>query len=378
VTGAAKIAAVLTDQKAVSRLPLGGSYGGNGTNAIALRYTDMDTDTTFREPGVPYIQERTVETSGGTLTFLAGVDYRLAVDQTLEVGWNSNEASIVTQGTADKPVLFGRTSDSAGGFRSLLLGNRVRSDSILKYVKVRGGGNGAPALDIRAPITIDHVTLEMNQTGLNLEGAGFSAQSTTLTITTTTGGPPATVLPSNAVTLPRGGAFTGNMMDWIVIKDGDYIGTGTLPNLGVPYRLEGEFRTMGSSALTIEAGTTFLMAPDSSVEFGWNSNMAKVTAVGTAGSPIVWKGAEAVNGYWNGLIVGSMVLSDSKFDFVEVRHGGKAGGAALSLNRAFDVKNTKFVGSMGWGIKKLSSDTNLYTGDGNTFEMCVAGNVGAP
>ena len=35
-------------------------------------------------------------------------------------------------------------------------------------------------------------------------------------------------------------------------------------------------------------------------------------------------------GYWDGLIVGARCCSDSKLDYVEVRNGGKAGGAALT------------------------------------------------
>jgi hypothetical protein len=376
VTGAASMAVALLDQGGVTRLPLGGAHTGNGTNAVALRFDDISVDTTFRDPGVPYIQEkRVITTAAVKITFEAGVDYRLAVDQDLELAWNGNDVTVLANGTAEKPVSFGKTSDTAGGWGSIILGNRVRSDSVLRQVKVRGGGNGSPALDIRASLTIDNLTLEGNQTGLNLQGAGFSSSSTTLTITGTAG-PPATVLPSNAVTLPKGGAFTGNSgKDWIVIKAGDYDVTGTLPNLGVPYRIEGGIRTM-QSALTIEAGTTFLMAADSGIEFGWNNNEATVVAVGSADKPIVFKSAgDNLAGYWDGFIVHSQVRTTSKFAYVQLLNAGKAGGAALRLDRVFDVTNTRFAMSAGVGIRKEAADSTDYTAGGNTFDMCAMGNV---
>jgi hypothetical protein len=379
VMGAAKIGLVLLGQGAITRLPLGGSYRGNTTDVVALRLTAIDVDTTFRDPGVPYVQEKTILTrEGARITFEAGVDYRLAVDQELSFGWNSNETTVIANGTAEKPVLFGKTSDSAGGYKSIILGHQVRSDSVLRHVKVRGGGNGGPALGIHAALTIDHLTLEANQTGLNLEGPGFSASSSTLTITGTSGGPPATVQPNNAITLPRGGTFTGNVTrDWIVIEGGDFTASGTLPELGVPYRVEGVIRTRDQSSLTIEPGITFLMAADTGFEFGWNNNDATVTAVGTMARPIVWKGAgdEAAMGYWNGLVIESMVRTSSRLEWVEVRNGGKADGAALRVQQPMTVTNSKFIRSAGVGIRKEASDGTDYTAAGNTFEMCAMGNV---
>ncbi len=386
VMGASKIALVLTAQEAISRVPLLGSYAtGNGTNAIALRFEAIDAvDATFRAAGVPYIQEQPMYVRNGKkLVFQAGVDYRLAVDQKLEVGWNGGASTITAEGTADKPILFGRVSDSAGAFAGLLLQTMVRSDSVLKFVKIKGGGNGAPALDIRAPVKIDNVTLEGNATGLSVEGKGFTAGSTKLTITGTSGGPPATVDPDAALTLPKGGAFTGNPGgDWIVIPEGALESSGTLPNLGVPYRVAGKITTRASSAqsnpaLTIEAGTTLQMASDAWIEVGWNSAMASITAVGTAANPIVFRGVNDVAGSWDGILIGAMVSSSSKLDHVQILNGGKAGSAALRLNRAaFDVKNTRLSKSSGWCIERVAGDATDYATGGNTFDMCAAGNVG--
>jgi hypothetical protein len=381
VRGSARLPMVLLNAAAATRLPLGGSYKMNTTDLIALRFNGIeDQEVTFHDAGVPYLQEMSIDTRAAVpkLTFAAGVDYRLAVDVYLTFGWNGNATTVLMNGTADKPVLFGKASDSAGSWKSIIFQTMIRSDSVLKYVKVRGGGNGGPALDIRSPMmTIDHLTLEGNQTGLTVEGKGFSTQSTTLTITGTTTGPAATVEPDVAVTLPKGGTFSGNTSNWIAIKGGHYEAVGTLPDLGLPYRVDGDIDTWMGSSLTIEAGVTVLMAADTNIEFGWNGGVATLTAVGTMAKPIVFKGVEDNAGYWEGLTVQSMLTSSSKLDWVEVRNAGKtATDAALTLYRSIGVTNSKFVKSVGYAIKKLTADTTDYATGGNTFEMCAAGNVG--
>ena len=378
VTGAAKTAVVLDGQGGITRLPLGGSYTGNGNSVIAVHFDNISLDTTFKNPGVHYLQEISmISTAGAKVTFEAGVDYRMAVDTNLEFGWNSNESTVVANGTAAQPVSIGRASEAAGMWRSLIIGNKVKSDSVLKYVKISGGGNMGPALNVTAPIALQNVTFDGNQTGPNLDGVGLAASSTALTITHTMGAA-ATVAPNAMVTLPKGGTYTGNTKDWISVAGGTYTAHGTLPNLGVPFRIESAIITSMMSSLTIEAGTTLIMAADAGIEFGWNSNEVTVVAVGTAAAPIVFKGADDVVGSWDGLIIGSAVLGASKMAYVEISNGGKAAGAALHLRKAaFDVTNCKFSKSAGLGIGKTAADATDYTAGGNTFDMNALGNVGA-
>jgi hypothetical protein len=379
VTGAAKVPLALGESGGATHLPLGGTFTGNGTDVIALRFDSIEVETAFKNAGVPYLQEMPVKVMAPVkITFDKGVDYRLAVDTILEIGWNSNAASVVANGTAALPVRFGRASATAGMWKSIIIGNMVRSDSVLNYVTIGGGGNGGPALDVHAAITVKNVTLDGNQTGLALDGPGFGAASTALNITHTMD-VPATVELQDAITMPKGGSYAGNTKDWIVVMGGDLSTAGTLANLGVPYRLEGDLRTGGSSALTIEAGTTLLMGPDAQLEFGWNSSPSTVTAVGTAAAPIVFKGAEDVVGYWNGLVVGTMVATSSKFDYVQVSNGGKATDGGLRLLKpAVSVTNSKFSKSAGFGIFKTVGDATDYAGapTGNTFDMNALGPVG--
>ena len=381
VTGAAKAPVALLGHGAATRFPLGGRFTGNGNNVIAVRFEDTDdADTTFKDATIPYLQEATVRIMAPVkVVFEPGVEYRMAVDTILEIGWNSNASSIIANGTAAKPIKFTNASATAGMWKSILIGSKVRSDSVLNYVTISGGGNGAPALDVHAAITLKNLTLDGNMRGLEVDGGGLGATSTALTITRTMG-PPVVVDLLNATTLPMG-TYTGNTNDWIVIKGGDIVVPGTLANLGVPYRIEGTAQANGNSTLTIAPGTTFLMGPDAELEIGWNSSPAKILAVGTAMAPIVFKGAEDVPGYWNGLTIGTMVAASSKLAYVQISNGGKAtppGGGLDLMRMPFDVSNSKFSKSAGFGIKKVLGDTTDYAAPalGNTFEMNGLGPVG--
>src|SRR5690606_14189482 len=139
---------------------------------------------------------------------------------------------------------------------------------------------------------------------------------------TGTEGYPLTVEPEAVVTLPKGGDLTGNDTDQVLISGGNYTIEGTVPNLGVPYRIEGEFQTRDGSSLTVEAGTHFVMAPDSSMVFGWNSGTATVAMEGTEEDPIRFSGVVDDAGSWTGLTVGRNVLSSSAFRWVEFAHAG--------------------------------------------------------
>ena len=120
----------------------------------ALRRPSTST-TTFRDPGVPYIQEQAIvrPAAAASSPSQAGVDYRLAVDQTLEVGWNSDDVHHHRRGDRRQagPVRP-RLGQRRRLRQRLLRQTRVRSDSVLKYVKVQAAAATArPALDIRAP-----------------------------------------------------------------------------------------------------------------------------------------------------------------------------------------------------------------------------------
>ncbi|HTV23803.1 MAG TPA: hypothetical protein VMG12_34170, partial [Polyangiaceae bacterium] len=156
----------------------------------------------------------------------------------------------------------------------------------------------------------------------------------------------------------EGGSYEGNSLDQIAVEAGDYSVSGTVPNLGVAYRVLGDIDTLVNSSMTIAAGTHFVMTADADIEFGWNGGSAAVVARGTASAPIQFTGVEETAGFWEGLSVGGEVLSSSVFEYVEI---SDAGPNCLTLQRDLSVTNSSFNRCENYGISKLSTDLTDYT-----------------
>ncbi len=147
---------------------------------------------------------------------------------------------------------------------------------------------------------------------------------------------------------------------------GNFTGNGTVPNVGVPYRIEGTFQTDDGSELTIAAGTEFVMAADAEFLFGWNSGSVTVTAVGTEAEPIRICGSVAEPGSWGSIEFGPNVVSASEFKYVEIQNGGGE-GVVMTIRTPVQVENCTFSDYAGTAILKLETDLNDYLGN-NTFE----------
>lgn len=373
VRGAQGVAVALTDARAVSPLPLGGTFSDNTDNVVQVEFDDIAVDASFHDVGIPYVQQQPVTvTQGATLHFDAGVEYQLAADAQLEVGWNGNDAVLEIAGTADAPVVFRGVDETPGYWRDLLIRSNVRTSSTISHLVLRHAGGGAAALRVESAIQLNDVLLEDNETGAWIGAQGLDEASANLSITTTEG-MPLTVQPNALISLPEGGDFTGNTTDHIAVEAGDYDVSGSVPNLGVPYRILGTLDTVESS-MTIAAGTHFIMSADSQIEFGWNGNSATVIAEGTAAAPIRFTGLDEIAGYWRGLIIGSNVVSASKLDYVEVGH---AGAACLTVHNPVIVTNSTFHDCTGYGVLKDADDVSDYTLT-NTFTSTGTGNVGTP
>lgn len=372
VDGAGSKAAVLLAPGAVTHFPMGGSFTGNTQNLAALRFDTISVDTTFKNVGIPYLQELDIDVPAAAVTFEAGVEYQFAADTLLDIGWNSGAATLSAVGTSSSPVVFRGRTESAGFFAGILIERNVRTASKLANVKIRNAGAaGRYALAVESPITLDTVELADNAKGLWVGKSGVKSDSKNVSVTRTESYP-LSIDVEAIIALPQGGTFTGNTTDQVAVEGTDYSGSGTVPNLGIPYLIMNPVDLGDGSKMTVAAGTHFLMAADADLEVGWNSGAASLTAIGTATAPIRFEGATATAGFWPGLTIGPSVLSSTKLDYVEISHGRSA---CLILNSAVSVTNSKFSNCTGYGILKRTAITTDYTAT-NTFSAVPSGNVG--
>lgn len=365
VFGSQDAAVRLTGPGGFTNFPLGGSFEDNDQQVVLVDFAEIEGDdsVTIHDPGIPYLQAQNLYVmESSELTIEAGVNYRFSADMFLEVGWNSSDPTLFIQGTEASPVVFEGQGNEPGYWRNLIVGPNVRTNSEISYLTIRnGGGDEDPALLVRSAITLEHVTLDGNETGAQIGEQGLDPDSANLTITATESVPLTVEGPNALVTLPKGGSYTGNSDDVIAIEGADYEVSGTIADLGVPYRVINSLYTYDGSSLTIDPGVTFEMSADTFITFGWNGTAATVNAVGTEEDPIVFVGTDASAGSWRGLNVGVNVTTDSSFQYLSVEHAGNpanaATSAAINLDAAVAVQNCWFNEIAGYGVK-LDQEAN--------------------
>lgn len=96
----------------------------------------------------------------------------------------------------------------------------------------------------------------------------------------------------------------------------------------------GNVSIRSGAVITIEAGTTFIMAPDTQIEFGWNAHNYTIYADGTEEEPIVFRGRDQVPGFWKGIYLRQNGTSDSYVNHVEIHHAGGDGNQQALLQDA--------------------------------------------
>lgn len=373
VNDARGAAVVLEGQVAVDKFPPGSKFKGNADNSAHIRFRNYNGGSVhFANLGIPYVQDQGMIAYNVVLDFEAGVEYRFAVDTGLEVGWNSNQATLNIPGTAAKPVVFRGLTDKKGSWNGVLINKNVSTDSSLSNVQVINGGKQTPPLVVSSSVTLSDVSVSDCATAPVIS-APLTAESQNFSVS----GSDTVALVSNVQSLsglPRGGTFTGNARDLIELpklSPFDSLGKATIPNLGVPYYFTGDIAIGAGSDVTIEPGVEFIAQSGNPYlfEIGWNGSEVMFTARGTATQPIIFRGEKDDVGTWKGIQIGSAVSTNSVFDHVEVRNAG------LSTRAQVTIQNSTFSKSPGFGIAKAKADTTDYTAT-NTFSGNAQGDVG--
>ncbi|HVU05261.1 MAG TPA: EB domain-containing protein [Polyangiaceae bacterium] len=362
VDGTAGAAVVFATPAAVNRFPVGGALTNVGSGVVLLTFTTIDVDTTFRDLGLPYLQQYSVDVAGAvTATFEAGVEYRVAAGRDLEIGWNQTGSTLAVDGTAAKPVTFRGETAVAGNWGGIAVDSKATSLSHIRHAKILHAGNGEKALAVNVPITIEDLSLDLNATGMSVADVGLNADSTVLSITRTSGVPLTADL--NALhTLPTGGTLTGNTTDRIDVgTSGYYDVQGVIPDLGIPYYLTGDVDIRNGAVFEPAPGTHFLVGGSFAIDVGYGSTPGAVIAKGTAQKPILFEGFDTSAGYWEGLIFRSSSLSTSALDYVTVKSGGKVNTGGVWLQKEIPVTHTTVTGSAGYGIYYSSAFSTNYT-----------------
>jgi hypothetical protein len=377
VRGAQAAAVELTGAVAIHNFPANSVFSDNADNVAHITFSGTNTlGPTIHVPKlpIPYVQDKSIEVYHTSWEFEAGVEYRFAADTFLGIGWNGEPATIQIAGTATEPVVFRGTTAKKGHWKGLLIRNKITPDSLVSHIQISdAGGGGTPAFSVNSQISVQDVEVRNSAAGATITSV-LQSDSANLTVTGCDG--PALTSQLAAVrTLPRGGQLKGNAQDTIVLGTvfgTDPLGALTVPNLGVPYYITGNLAIGQNSELTFEPGVEFVFQSGQKygLVIGWNGNVAKVNALGTALAPIIFRGEKDEPGSWAGIVVSSAVSTNSVFDHIRVQ------GAALSTAAPIAITNSTFTKSPTYGILRNASNMTDYMST-NTFVDNVQGNVGS-
>ncbi|WP_224360565.1 Ig-like domain-containing protein [Hyalangium versicolor] len=135
--------AISIEPNAAGTLPTGGSFTGNGHNAVELRCCIVATTQTWPNLAIPYVVNAEVlvgyETSP-ILTLEAGTEVRVGADHSFQVGTSDTPGALKAVGTSTAPIRFvaDTTQTTRGYWRGLHFWKA--SGSQLDYVTVSQAG----------------------------------------------------------------------------------------------------------------------------------------------------------------------------------------------------------------------------------------------
>ncbi len=138
----------------------------------------------------------------------------------------------------------------------------------------------------------------------------------------------------------------------------------------------------GGATLTIEPGVTIRFKKDSGMTV---LRHGRLSAVGTAGSPIVFTGEQATSGFWNGLHFSDTNSSANKLEYVTIQYAGAYPFFGWEFARAnlvlsgvgnsptkISVKNCTLRDSAGFGFF-INPNVDLTSFAGNTVTANTTG-----
>ncbi|MEF8885519.1 MAG: hypothetical protein V5A44_10410 [Haloarculaceae archaeon] len=348
----------------------GSAYaGGNGTDAVFVSSRDVEDDATW--PAVPY------RFDGGNHRLFAAV----SIDPGAELVFGEGArvtvlegGSFTAEGTDDSPIVFEGASDTEGYWQGINL--RTRSpDNSLDYVEIGQGGAGDWSnlyLSGNAQVSVTNSTFRRCATsGLIAEGG------TTLTEFAANefrdNADAAISIPTTHLgSIDAGSTYAGgNGTDAVFVSSRDVEDDATWP--AVPYRFDGGNHRL-FAAVSIDPGAELTFGEGARITVLEGGSF---TAEGTGDSPIVFEGASAAAGHWQGINLRS-TNADNSLDNVEVAYGGAGDWANLYLSgdaRA-SVTNSTFRESATWGL--YAEDGVTLEASNNSYENNAEGGVRTP
>lgn len=301
---------------------------------------NIEKATTWTADNV-YIIENMVSVNAN-LTIEAGTVIKFKNDAGIRIGWETESVKFTAIGTPDKPIVFtsAAASPSTGDWKGLWFYSKTASSTQLAFCKIEYAGQ----IDEHA-IYLENAEITMNNCALS-RGKAHAIEMNDNSkfiefkrnfITDFSNHP--IVLSANAAgSIDSSNAIATNGNYGVLIKASNLTNNATWLKLTVPYVIEEQ--CLVDAELTIEAGATVLFKPDALMRFGWNSESAKLTAIGTATKPIIFSSASTSPsaGDWMGLWFYSKTAKSTQMSFCKIEYAGQSDNQHAIYLENTDIK----------------------------------------
>ena len=344
-------------------------------------------DSIWYPAGNPHIVTRTTHIrEDGKLTIMPGCLVKFDAGASFIVGSGGTAGELQAVGKADSLITFtsNASTPGAGDWEGFDFYDGTRTQSQLSYCVVDYGGfdaYGAINFDFNGSVGLDHCTIRnAPKYGIWTTGLGGYPRDFTGDTITACGDYPLYLHPGDLGELGAGNVLTGNTRDGILVQAGSVEETGTWPNQGVPYVLEGNL-TIGSASgayLTIADGSVVKLGPEKSITVGntvsGGLKADSVTFTSAASSP--------QRGDWYGIwFYEDCNDAECALTGCRIEYGGGDDYGNIWIEDALPSISGCYIGhSAGWGIYLTGGEypTPAALLAFNTFEDNALGDVYEP
>jgi len=335
-----------------------------------------------------YIIDGTLSIKGATLTIEPGTVVKFKDGAQIEVGYNTQNSTLIANGTAAEPITFTSFSSTpaSGDWDYIYFGEGATSNCSLSYCTILYGGgynsdHGAIHL-YDSKISIDHCIIKNTKyygVSLNRDAEFKNFNNNTIE---NTGSYAINIYPNAVHTIGTYNNISASTTKGIKVNGGTFsLNEETWLEQSCPYVIDGALSIQSSSGATlkIDAGNTILFTDGSQIEVAYNSgNFGTLIANGTENKPILFSSTSTTPeaGDWDAILCYSGTTPSTSFQYCTFEYGGNY-SSSYGMVHLSDCKasfiNCTFRHSK-YDALRLSDDAEFVSFENNTFENIIASN----
>lgn len=322
-----------------------------------------------------YIVDGAASLNDGEITIAPGTRFVMKADSMLQFGQFA-PATVKLEGTAAAPITF-CGEEPGRGFWGYVSFRDISSNSKISNVLIDGAGLG-----LHSEALVQNVVVR-DAAGSGVVADAFKEGSSGLFVSGSEDEGLVFGTPAAVTNFPTGSELTGNGKDVATVAFTRIDYATVFRDIGVPYVMSGNVDCAGDGSLTIEAGVEVRFGADANLEVGSFNGAYTLNIQGTEQAPVVFRGETEEPGFWQGFWVDSTVLTNSKVDYLTVKHGGGNDMVPVAISAPIEVShltlednaNPAFISSAGLkptskGWKISGSETYpLRVGVGALFSL---------